>query len=108
MPRSWLTAECRSSTDHGYAVGSRRPDDQTSTRQVLEWEGLVKRTWSTVGRCGAAAGILGLVLAGGAPPRASPPDWWVGPAQGMIRGGGGRPTPSRELGPGSGKRRVRE
>src|SRR5258706_4190408 len=99
MPRSWLTAECRSSTDHGYAVGSRRPDDQTSTRQVLEWEGLVKRTWSTVGRCGAAAGILGLVLAGAAFARASPHDLWVRQVQGVIPGGRGRPNSGRDYRP---------
>src|SRR5258708_34855161 len=67
-------------------------------RQVLQGEGLVKRTWSTVGRCGAAAGILGLVLAGASSAGASPDDWWFGQSKVMIRGAAASQTSSGNYG----------
>ena len=42
--------------------------------------------WNRVGRCGAAAGIMGLVLAGASSAGASPDDWWFGQSRAMIRG----------------------
>jgi hypothetical protein len=56
------------------------------------WGGLVKRRWDKVGRCGAAAGILGLVLAGASAAGASPDDWWFGQSKVMIRGAGASQT----------------
>jgi hypothetical protein len=47
---------------------------------------LVERKWSMVGRCSAAAGILGLVLAGASAAGATPDDWWFGQSKVMVRG----------------------
>ena len=58
----------------------------------------MKRTWSTVGRCGAAAGILGLVLAGASSAGASPDDWWFGQSKAMIRGAAASQTSSGNYG----------
>jgi hypothetical protein len=52
----------------------------------------VERKGNRVGRCGAAAGILGLVLAGASSAGASPDDWWFGQSKVMIRGAGASQT----------------
>lgn len=58
----------------------------------------MERRWSRVGRCGAAAGILGLVLAGASSAGASPDDWWFGQSKVMIRGAGASQTSSGNYG----------
>jgi len=53
---------------------------------------------SRVGRGGAVAGILGLVLVGASAAGATPDDWWFGRSKVMIRGAAASQTPSGNYG----------
>jgi hypothetical protein len=69
------------------------------SRQLISvWEALVERRGSKIGRGGAAAGILGLVLAGASSAGASPDDWWFGQSKAMIRGAAASQTSSGNYG----------
>ena len=58
----------------------------------------MERKRSRIGRGGAVAGLLGLMLLTAPSAGASPDDWWFGQSKVMIRGAGASQTPSGNYG----------